>query len=546
MQTRIPGIPVLLLAGLLAVATGALAKGTPDGGAGQAAAVRDYLGRDLVFISADPIEKYLTDIAGRLLAGQPGAPPVPRFLIQSTAEFTVFTDVRGNIVVGSEVLRQVESEDELAAALSHELAHVIARHAQTKNVVQKLPFTVESAQLVTIAVDSRGSKGTPDPGRLASFAADTLPTTQAAGTVWSDLIAPGWNRKQEREADLAGVDMVRAAGYDPAAFSSLFTRLDAAQAVRSERVESLRQEALKRAQAKAAGASGTADQILAGLKSGAESGAVEAAFGALARWGTDYDSPEARATAVLEHVQKTSTGRRDKTPRSPRFEAELRQGDGGRLLAADRDSLAVLAALNSKEPRGAGAEAGRLLGDPALATLSPHLNLAIGSWLDTVERQPSEAEQRAIAWSEAELAPRAAYLWRASYQVQRQDYPGALSTLERGADRIDNRSLFLPQMIAAARAGGDLERADALGIECSRVGGGFNLANLQAVAAQLGAGSGAPAKPTGVYADCVAALGYDPVQRRDQALKTQPAAGEPLVPDVGKQLGDKLKGLFGK
>lgn len=545
--------PRWLLLALVPLATGAVADGKPgrpqaspeQRAAEQAAAVRDYLGRDMIFVSAPGLERYLNDIATKLLATREAPPPVPQFLIQSTDEFSVFTDTRGNIVVGSEVLRQVESEDELAAAISHELAHVIASHAQTKNLVQQLPFTLETAQLVAAAVDSRKAKGAVRPGELSGFASDSLATTQAAGTIWSDLVAPGWNRKQEREADLAGVDMVRAAGYDPAAFSSLFARIDAAQAIRSERVEALRQEALARAQAKAPKAdASTGDALLGSLKSGLETGAVELAFQGLAGWGTDYDAPEQRTTAVLEHVQKTSTGRRDKTPRSPRFDAELRNGPHQQLLAADRAALTVMAGLNSREPQSVRPAAEGLLADPGATGLSPHLNLAMGTWLDTVQRKPAEAEQRAIAWSSTDLAPRAAYLWRASYQIQKRDYPEALTTLELGAARLGDRSLFLPQMITVARGGGDLSRADELGMECSRAGAGLNLANVAKLLEQTG--SKGATMPSGVYAECVAALGYDPVQRRQQALKTQPAAGQKDLSDFSRKLTDKLNKALGK
>ncbi|MEQ1801473.1 MAG: M48 family metalloprotease [Gammaproteobacteria bacterium] len=554
MKTSV-ALPWLLLASL-ALGPGAGAAGKPGKpgkppmsperrAAEQAAAVRDYLGRDMIFISAPGIESYLNDIATKLLASQDAAPPVPKFLIQSTDEFSVFTDTRGNIVVGSEVLRQVESEDELAAAISHELAHVIASHAETKNLVQKLPFTVETAQLVAVAVDSRGQKATARPGEISKFAGDSLATTQAAGTIWSDLIAPGWNRQQEREADLAGVDMVRAAGYDPAAFSSLFARIDAAQAVRSARVEALRQDALKRAQAGTPAADASkGDALVDSLKTGLQTSAVEAAFTGLAGWGTDYDTPEQRTTAVLEHVQNTSTGRRDKTPRSPRFDAELRSGRHQQLLDADRSALAMMAGMNSREPGSVRGVADALLATPGAVELSPHLNLAIGTWQDTVQRKPAEAEQRAMAWSGTELAPRAAYLWRASYQIQKRDYQNAMSTLETGAGRLGERSLFLPQMIAVARGGGDLSRADELGMECSRTGTGLTLSNMAKLLEQTG--NKVASQPTGVYAECVAALGYDPVQRREQALKTQPAAGQKELSDFTRKLTDKLNKALGK
>lgn len=520
----------------------------------QADALRDYLARDLVFISSPGIEAYLGDIAGALLATREDPPAVPRFLVQSTDEFTVFTDARGNIVVGSAVLREVESEDELAAALSHELAHVLSRDAETRSFVKRIPYTVETLGVVAGAVDGRINKAELKAGQLSSFARDALSTTQSVGTVWSDLVSPSWNRQQERDADLAGVEMVRAGGYDVAAFSTLFTRIDAAHAIRSDRVERLRQEALKKAQEKAptarpatrkASVRDTTRDALKQAGSDAQANVVEALFNSLANWGTEYDPPEARTAAVLEYVQQTSTGRRDKTRRSPRFATELREGAGGQLLEADRAALAVMRAANSSTPAAASAEAQLLFAAaPGGNPVSPHLNLAMGTWLEA-ERRPAEAEQRAVAWAATDLAPRTAFLWRASYQVARGEYPAAMDTLERGADRMDDRSLFLPQMVATARAAGDVPRAEQLTTECARSRVRLDLGTLNRLLGQE-----APAKPGGVYGECIAALGYDPIekQRQEQAARQKatgqdPSRAQQKADDLNKKLAEALRKL---
>jgi len=488
--------------------------------AAQADAMRDYLARDMIFIAAPGIEAYLISIAEALLATQESAPPTPKFLVQSTDEFTVFTDNQGNIVVGSGVLRQVESEDELAAALSHELAHVMARDADTKNLFKKVPYTVETAGLIAGAVDARLSKTSLKPGQLTDFASDSLKATQSVGTFWSDLVAPTWNRQQEREADLVGVDMVRAANYDPAAFGSLFNRIDAAHTVRSERVERVRQEALKKIQARAPAAgpqsgASTSDQARDALKQmrlDAQAVAIQSLFDGLAGWGTEYDSPEERTTAVLAYVQETTAGRKDKTRRSPRFAAELREGDGGRLLAADGAALELLRAASAGGPVPPDADIAQRLGVMANGDpLSPHLNYALGTWLDA-KRRPADAEQRAVTWMNSPLAPRTAYMWRASYQVGRREFAAALETLDRGAATLGNRSLFLPDMVIMAKAGGDIPKAEKLATECGRSSVKLSLATLSRALQKE-----TPAKASGTYGECVAALGYDPIEKSRQA-----------------------------
>lgn len=516
-----------------------------DRAAEQAAALRDYRGRDLVFITAPGIEAYLGDIARALLATRTDAPPVPRFLVQSTDEFTVFTDARGNIVVGSEVLRQVQSEDELAAALSHELAHVIARDAQAKTLVTRVPYTVETLGVIAGAVDARGTKTRLRPGQLTGFAKDSLAMTQSVGTVWSDFFAPSWNREQEREADLVGVDLVRAAGYDPGAFNALFTRIDAAHAVRSDRVERVRQEALKKVQASAprtpAGSASDMDKLRASLKQAgtdAQAAAVESLFDWLAGWGTDYDPPADRAAAVLAHVQAGSSGRRDKTRRSPRFAAELRDGAGGQLLAADRAAIDLLAALRDGKPAPA-TDVLPSLGFAGGTPSSPHLNLAAGTWLEA-RRRTAEAEQRAVAWVDTDFAPRAAYLWRASYQVTRREFDAALATLDAGGAALGDRTLFLPQMVATAKAGGDVAKAEQLAVECGRSGVRLDLGTISRALEK-----DAPAKARGTYGECVAALGYDPIEKGQNAKAVDPNAsdGAKKAAEVNKKLAEILRKL---
>lgn len=553
---------VVLASALLATAAAAAPGGKPGkGGKGgevstagsanspaaeQAAALRDYLGRDLVFITAPGIEAYLGDIARALLATRPDPPPVPRFLVQSTDEFTVFTDARGNIVVGSEVLRQAQSEDEIAAALSHELAHVIARDAQAKTLVMKIPYTVETLGVIAGAVDARTSNVVRKPGQLTGFAKDSLAMTQSVGTVWADFFAPSWNRQQEREADLAGVDMVRAAGYDPGAFNALFTRIDAAHAVRSDRVERVRQEALKKVQASAPGTpaakASDGDQIRASLKqagSDAQTAVVQAVFDGLAGWGTDYDPPAERTAAVLAYVQQGATTRRDKTRRSPRFAAELRDGPGGELLAADRAAIDLLATLKAGKPAPADAGVPQQLGLRGAEPLSPHLNLAIGTWLEA-RRRPAEAEQRAAAWLNTDFAPRSAYLWRASYQAGRREFDGALATLEQGGAALDDRTLFLPQMVAAAKGAGNAEKAEQLAIECGRSGVRLDLGTISRALEK-----DAPAKARGTYGECVAALGYDPIEKGQKAQATDPNAsrGAKKAAELNKKMSEIFRKL---
>lgn len=468
-------------------------------------ALMDYLRRDMVFVDDTTISDYLESIASRLLATQPGAPPPPHFLVRSTADFSAFTDTHGNIVVGTEVLRQVESEDELAALLSHELAHVLHGDPNHKAALLNIPCTLETAAVIATAVSSSRDHKAKSSGHSLEFSRKDTSRVQDVGTGWADLLAPSWNRQQESEADLAGADMAKAAGYDTAAFSTLFSKLQAANAARSARVEAIRQAALTEAGTAPKRSSTKDNQLVNDLQSAARTVAVETAFSALTSFSIDYQPPEVRAAAVAAHLAQNSGPRRDKTARSPRFKQILRDGPAGQLLKEDRAALDLMATLASGNSNGAGSPARRLTeavgaGEP----VSSHLNLALGSWYDSIGKSDL-AEQRASAWTSSDLATRSGYLWRASYQVTRGEFDEALTTLHHGAKRLGDRSLFLPQMVTVTRQKGDAPAAEKLTLDCAREDNKPSLATIQKLAVN-------DSQPSGLYADCVAALGYDPVK----------------------------------
>jgi beta-barrel assembly-enhancing protease len=161
------------------------------------------LGRELVAsggwatVPASPWQAYVDAVGAGVAAHVRRRGIEYRFRVVESPEVNAFALPGGNVFVTTGMLGFVESEAELAFVLGHEIAHVDQRHA------------IEA--LVTRIAMERIGLG--DVGRLAE-----LPLV---------LVRGGYRKYQELEADVAGLHLATAAGYDPAAAVVPFRRLAA-------------------------------------------------------------------------------------------------------------------------------------------------------------------------------------------------------------------------------------------------------------------------------------------------------------------------------
>jgi len=109
----------------------------------------------------------------------------------------------GHIFVYKGLLDKV-NEDELAFVLSHEVAHICARHG-LKRLQASLGFTILAGILLR----------SPD---LAS-------TQRIAGELFN-IVSLGYSRKDELQSDSLGLEYLVKSGYDTSAAVSLFEKLE--------------------------------------------------------------------------------------------------------------------------------------------------------------------------------------------------------------------------------------------------------------------------------------------------------------------------------
>lgn len=118
----------------------------------------------------------------------------------------------GHIGVNTGLLRIAQNDDQLAAVIAHEMAHVTSNHAEAR---LRTTNTINTIGSIAAQVLTRGQNPNPNLGRAAGLA------TVALGRSFS--------RSQELQADKVGMLFMSKAGYRPEGAIALWQNMARAQ-----------------------------------------------------------------------------------------------------------------------------------------------------------------------------------------------------------------------------------------------------------------------------------------------------------------------------
>ena len=170
--------------------------------------VEQYVG----FSGSAELNAYVDRIGQRLVEHSSRSHLDYEFHVVDMKEPNAFALPGGYIYVSRGMLALMNSEDELAAVLGHEIGHVAGRHAAQRRAKSRgwIPLQV----LAGIG------------GAAASVVSPTLGSAVAgAGQLPAALVIAGYSRKQEQEADRLGQQYAAAEGWDPAALAATMDAL---------------------------------------------------------------------------------------------------------------------------------------------------------------------------------------------------------------------------------------------------------------------------------------------------------------------------------
>lgn len=138
-----------------------------------------------------------------------------RFGVLATDEINAFACPGGLILVSKGLLADTKSEDELAAVLAHEIAHVTLRHGvaaiQSSNLASAFQYLGGAAAQATMSQE--------DLAKLTDVFGDSI------GDVVGTLVTSGYSRDAEVAADELGRRFLAGAGYDPQALQRMLTNM---------------------------------------------------------------------------------------------------------------------------------------------------------------------------------------------------------------------------------------------------------------------------------------------------------------------------------
>ncbi len=151
----------------------------------------------------EEVNKYVNEI-GRHIANHTARPDLPwTFAVLDTDGINAFAAPGGYIFLTKGLMSILSTEDELAAVIGHEIAHVIKKHHY--NVIKKQKMIQFGTEAISSATDNEIV------GKLSGM--------------MGQIMARGLDKESEYEADIDGMVISARSGYDASSLMAVLEKL---------------------------------------------------------------------------------------------------------------------------------------------------------------------------------------------------------------------------------------------------------------------------------------------------------------------------------
>ena len=435
------------------------------------------------FVPSPELHAYARGVMLRLLAGVKLPQSFqPEVHILATPEFGGECTPDGTLIITVGLLEQLETEDELAFVMGHELAHAIYRHQQ-RDWYKKAQFyaVVHGAAIDVVAQGAQATIG----GHAGANVMRGLDVAQHLAKLSANVLMPQMAKEDEDAADALGFDLLVKAGYDPEAPLAVMDKLAEQEAEAAAAAASARQASKNDKgsggdsggglMGKLGGGLNIVGQLAAGQRPSTDQitdiaiYAFDSAVDSMADDATTHHPAKERADLLSAYL---FSAYRDAAPVSPTplpWAPDSKSPLKPRLVAllahyTDAENASAYIA-DSSQGTSAGAQA-----QVARATAAPtgdhaYTDFVAAEYYDG-RRQPQLSE---AALTRAANGPEPSweiYSRLVDVYIARHDYSHAQALMDRAVIRFEDSPVLLPKRIQLYRLQGRGSDAQALVPKC--------------------------------------------------------------------------------
>ena len=191
--------------------------------------ILEQIRKHMTLVQDGEMIAYVQSVGNRIARQVGTSSYEPKFFIVDEPVPNAFAVPGGYIFIYRGLIEMMGTEDELAGILSHEMAHVQARHIHRQIEESKfIGIASLAGMLAGILLGSMVGGG----GGVGNAGAALAVGSAGAGTT----AMLRYSREFEAEADQLGLGYLCAAGYDPKAMVTMMQRLDAAKWLQNSKV----------------------------------------------------------------------------------------------------------------------------------------------------------------------------------------------------------------------------------------------------------------------------------------------------------------------